>query len=482
MKRYLISLGLLVAAVGAAWWWFRPEPVTPPLPAGIEERDVRQAIEEARHQVLAEPDSADAWGHLGLVLMAHLFAEEADFCFAQAVQRAPSDARWPYGRGLIALKREPDKALPYFRQAAALADHLSADTRSAIHLQLADVLLEREQFDEAVALFRQEQRQRQDNPRAAMGLGLIAAMHNDDQAATKNFTIARESPFAFKKASAQLAALARGRNDLVAADTFEKETAQAPDDPPWPDPLLDEMIRLQVGRRGRERRAAYLEQHGHYKEAADLYLQQIEEQPTARAYVGAGIGLARLRQYDRAFPLLRKAVEMAPESAHAQYSLGLALFSRAEREWQFVVLPASAASMVGFLGSPLTPEPPFAASALALERTVLAFGAPHFREWLSDAVKHTRLAAQLRPTHSKSYLFWGLSLKYLNEPAAAIEPLRKGIQCNPSDFELQFALGEVLLATGQRQEAATHFDNASRLRPSDARAAQALERLRHQLP
>jgi hypothetical protein len=59
-----------------------------------------------------------------------------------------------------------------------------------------------------------------------------------------------------------------------------------------------------------------------------------------------------------------------------------------------------------------------------------------------------------------------------------VTPLRKGVACNPADFQLQFSLAEVLLESGQDKEAEVYFENALRLDPNHHLTAQALERLR----
>jgi tetratricopeptide (TPR) repeat protein len=427
-NRVLVLGGALLALVCAVgtWWRLQTPRVTPPMPADIQDAEVRTAIEKARQLVFSDPDSAEAWGHLGRVLLAHLFDRDADACFAQAARLNPDDPMWFYGRGVIALKREPDKAIALLRQAAAGISR--PEYRSVANLQLAEAFLERENLDEAEKLFRAELESEPGNARAALGVGLIAKVRGHEKEAAAYLTIAQASPHARKIATAQLAA-----------------TADLPNDTAWPDPLLDGNMLLVVGRRGWERQVDQLERQGDYTQAVEKYLKKIEDEPTMQNYVGAGINLARLRDYDQALPLLRKAVEIAPQSAHAHYSLGAVLCGRAEREWES------------------TP------------------GGSQVKNWFQEAIDHSRRAADLRPDLARAYLHWGVALKYLGDPAAAITPLKKGVACHPADFDLQLVLGEVLVETGNAKEATSHLENARRLNPHDPRPGQFLERLKNKM-
>jgi tetratricopeptide (TPR) repeat protein len=443
-RRWLLAALVLILLAGAAvggWWWFRPlPPPDPPMPPDIVEPEVRQVIETARQRVLKNPRSADAWGLLGMTLVAHLFDREADRCFAEASRLDPSDARWPYARGLMALKRDPDHALAYLRQAADLEK--SPDDRASMRVQLAESLLERGQVDEAEGLFKEELSRKPDDARAAYGLGLIALAGNNPTAAEQYLTAARASPYAKKKATAELAKLARARGDDAAAAVYDRESADLPDDPPWPDPLLDRTLELQVGHRRREREVIELERAQRFQEAAEIYLRQIEEDPgAASAYTKAGIDLFRLGQYDRAFGLLREGVKRDPDSSDAHFGLALALFTRAEKEWQ---------------QSP---------------------GDERLKGLFREAAEHAQKATELKPDFAKAYLFWGLSLKYLGDPAAAVAPLRKGVACRPEEIELQLGLGEALVESGEGKEARTYLENARRLDPNDPRPPRDLERL-----
>ena len=174
----LLAIAILTLVGGAVclWWQLRPAAappaIPPPVPPNIQDAEIRELIETTRQDVLDHRPSADAWGRLGMVLLAQLFDIDADRCFAEAARLDPGDARWPYARGLMALKRHPDNALPFLRQ--AIADESRPEILSDYSMQLAEALLERREIDEAEGLFHQWYDSDPNNLRAAYGLGLIA--------------------------------------------------------------------------------------------------------------------------------------------------------------------------------------------------------------------------------------------------------------------------------------------------------------------
>jgi tetratricopeptide (TPR) repeat protein len=435
----VVGLIVLLAGGAGAWWHFRKPPIEPPMPVDIQDAELLRAVQRARQKVLDRPRSADAWGDLGMLLEAHLYEPEADRCFAEAARLNPDDARWPYLRGLYALKYDPDHALPFLRQAASVA---RPEYRSGMNLRLGEALLERQEIDEADQLFREEWRRNPGDSRAAFGIGLIALARSDLPAAEEYLTTARKSPTARRPATAQLAALARARRDEKAAAAYEAEVAPRPGDAiAWPDPVVEQIIRLQVGLTNWESEALRLEGERRYEDAAHVYLRELEERPSARYYVSAGVDLALAHDYKRAIPLLREAIRLDPDSSQAHFRLAQVQFSRAERE------------------------------------RLMSRDAPEVKEWFGEAIEEARRATKLKPDHAEAYLFWGLSLKYLGKPADAEAPLREGVACRPSFVELHLALGEVLRENGKREEAKTYLENARKLAPNDPRPRDALERL-----
>jgi Flp pilus assembly protein TadD len=436
-------VALLLAAGAAETWrrWHGPAHPIPPLP-DIVDAEVRQAVQRARQKVLDQPGDAKAWGRLGMIFLVHHLYSEADSCFREAARLDPHSPNWPYGRALAALKWRPDDVPVFLRQALVAADQSAPEYQSAVRLQLAEACLERQEWEEAEKLFQEERRLRPDDPRVALGLGLIALARDDRRSAEDYLRQAQASPLARKKATVQLAVLARLGGDVAAAAKYDRETEALPDDPPWPDLFREEIEQLRVGHHEWLRQESLLENQHRFAEAAALYLQEAQTNPTARGLARAGFNLARAGDNEQAEKYLREAVRLDRNSAHAHYLYAYALFVWGETEWK------------------------------------RAADSPQARQWLQACIEEAQRTTQLQPTQARAYMFWGLSQKYLGEPAAAIAPLRQGVECAPEDFHLQLALGEVLLDVGKYPEAQTHLKNAQKQNPNDPRPAQALEHLR----
>jgi tetratricopeptide (TPR) repeat protein len=429
----------------------RSVPPDPPMPSNVKDPDVVRAIESERQKVHDNPRSAAAWGDLGVILLAHQCYPEADRCLEEASRLAPDNGRWAYFRFIIAATIAPQKMLEFLRQAEKGSGSMSPEDRRAVRLRLAEALLERHELDEAEALFREEVRRKPNDPRANFGLGMIARLRNENNAATDLLTVACNHPAARKKTLTQLAALARIRGDLKAAEGFEKEVAALPSDNSWEDPFYHLLIQKQAGDVGRKRVTTRLERSGRPAEAADIYLERLRQDPTPEplTYIAAGYNLARSGNFEDGLPLLRKGVQLDPDSANPHFRLAEALFLQADAEHR---------------------RHPDSTDA---------------RMWFADAAAEARRATELKKDHAFAYVIWGWSLLKRDEPGAAVEPLRKAVECRPEMFAAQLALGEALLNSAtpdqpQRyQEAATYLENARALQPTNPQVLKALQSLRN---
>ena len=100
-RRFALVVGLLVmAAVGYAVFQYivstarAAEP--PEIPADVTDPPIRKVIAAKRAAVVADPRSATAWGELGMAFDTHERWQQSQVCYEQAMQLAPSDARWPF--------------------------------------------------------------------------------------------------------------------------------------------------------------------------------------------------------------------------------------------------------------------------------------------------------------------------------------------------------------------------------------------------
>jgi len=122
-----VTTVLLVASSVAALsvWWYRPsKAVAPPTIdlAGVDPA-VCQRVDSVRTAILQSPDSAPAWGKMGMVLMSHgLSVEASTACLAQAERLEPRQPRWPYLQAIAFLKTDQDVAIPNLRRAVELCD------------------------------------------------------------------------------------------------------------------------------------------------------------------------------------------------------------------------------------------------------------------------------------------------------------------------------------------------------------------------
>src|SRR5438046_152230 len=87
-RRFLLvslSACLLLSLGAVAFWWFGIGQMQPPeVDTSGREREIAEAIEAARTQVRKEPSSGEAWGRLGLVLLAHDYEAQARVCLTRA--------------------------------------------------------------------------------------------------------------------------------------------------------------------------------------------------------------------------------------------------------------------------------------------------------------------------------------------------------------------------------------------------------------
>ena len=120
-------------------------------------------IEQRTRRVRNAPESAEAWGRLGLAFDAHTgfdgdFTEQAVQCYAQAAALDPKSFRWPYLAGSLTYVNDQRASVEWFDKAlaadpAAASNHAPLFVRRGIgRLSLGEVASARADFERAVEL------------------------------------------------------------------------------------------------------------------------------------------------------------------------------------------------------------------------------------------------------------------------------------------------------------------------------------------
>jgi tetratricopeptide (TPR) repeat protein len=409
----------LLAATGGVGWYFLGGPSPPSVNLGDADPDVREAVEAARTAVRWSPRSAPTWGRLGTVLLANGHEAEAGACFARAEQLDAHEPRWPYLRGTVLLRHEPDEALACWRRAADRC----GSTPDAPRLRLAEALLEQGRLDEAEDHFNQLIRQDPSHARAHLGLARLACLREDWAGARSHLGPAADHPLTRKAAQALLAEAHRGLGDSASAEEALRHLAELPRDPPWPDPFLEEVRAVAAGKQVYLDRVTRLRREGRLDEAREVGRQLEQRYPDLFWLVDGRLWLDR-GDYARAEESLRKAVELSPGLVDAHFSLGDALAARSKD---------------------------------------------------AEAAACYRKVTELEPTYGPAYASLGACLKRQGQRRDAVTAFQTAVCYAPLQANLRRELGELLCQERRAAEGVQQLRHAVRLDPGDHKAAELLE-------
>jgi tetratricopeptide (TPR) repeat protein len=424
----LFSLALLV---GAGYWWYRgTASQIPAVDTSASEPELAAAIAAAQANVRQQPRSGDAWGRLGMLLLAHTFESQADECLAQAERLSPQQPRWPYFRGVIQEQHDPEAALPLLRRAAALA----GDTRVP-RLHLAELLVNQGHWDEAAGEFKQVLRKEPGNPRAHLGYGRLLYQQDDLEGSLKHLHQAATAVPGLRPTHALLAEIHNRRKER-AEEEQELALLESSKDQDWPDPYMDELMGLQVGVAGKLGQASRLAQLGRTEESVQVLRAAVEAAPNSfDARLRLGRRLVQVGNPAAAEEQLRLALRLEPDSFDALAELGILLQKRgAYRE--------AAQCYERVLG-------------LQSSQAMAHFHLANCREKLGDragAIDSLRRAQHCKPNFALAHKVLGRLLAEMNQDAEAEEQLRYALRLQPDDTQTQELLKRVSERRSQKKD------------------------------
>jgi tetratricopeptide (TPR) repeat protein len=433
-------LGLLALGSGYAWYRFSaPEPPVIAMREGTESAVVK-AIEEARAAVRRSPRSGAAWGKLGQVLLANGFSDESEECFAQAERFDPEEPRWTYLRASRLLLHDPEAALPSLRRAVELCERKDRNNTTP-RMVLAEVYLEKNEWEQVETHCRRVLERQPDNPRAHFNLGMAALARDDLTMAADQLIQAVNSPYIQKRARIQLAGIYRRLGNESALQENNRILQHLLDDTTWPDPYADEYQKFVAGRQSRFLQAKRLDQEGRLGEEIEVLQALARDFPDERSLLALGTAQAKIGDDEGAEQSLTSALRLAPDWAATHYALAVAQYGLGER----------------------------------LRERKDAAADEKYSSAAEEAQRATRLKSDLAMAHH----YRGLALVRLGRRAEAIESFRTATHCRPEIADIHLIMGKTLAEDGKIDEALEQLKYARDLSPrEDTRAQQAIDQVR----
>ncbi len=446
---HLRSLGWLVAFVllaSAAFALYRlaarEAPDVPDADRSLMEPQVAEKIQRHREVVRASPDSAEAWETLGIVFQAHGLTEEASRCYRRALELDPDEFRPQY---LLV------HALRGFDREAALAESARAielgRDYAPIYVVRGEMIEDKNELDEAKALYRKGLELDPENALALFGLGRIAMGEDDVEAARLHLERARELSPEAGSVHALLARLYRrlGENDKAADEAQRASLAKEPIG--VQDPIHFRMTQESVTSTAELERARAAEKAEDYAAAERIYRDLVALRPEdADIRAGLGDALARQERREEATQHYRAALQIEPEQAGALYGLATVLS-----------LEGSYDEAVSYFRKSLAARPAHVPSLSNLAG-VLAFQG-HTEEAFTLYEKALELEPENVPTHR------GLADLYFRQksyPEAARHYL-KVLEAKPDLGAVHLQLGASLAMSREYRDAWSHLSRAREL-------------------
>lgn len=398
--------GLIVlAAVMGVYYWL-PGPDVPLPNMTYADPELVQAIDAAAAGVRRSPRSADAWGELGLVLMANSYWNEAAAAFQVAGRRAPADWHWPYYQAVCEQWKRPDLAI------VSLRDACRRDAAAeAPRLLLAELLTEAGQFVEARTQFEDVLKSSPDSARALLGLARVLLAQDQLDPSLVAVERAGGHPSSRKSALELKAQIMTRKGNHLAAQEALAGARLLPPDLPWPgEKLSSDLESRRAGKHAALNRVAKLRRAGELEEAQAV-VEESERQHRELYWLVEG--RLRLQRGDAmgAEEALRQALALDPGSIDALLSL-----SQAQVQQQ---------------------------DLSGAEQT------------LSDLLAR-------EPGYGPAWLELGICLRK-EDPARAVDALRSAVRNMPRSAAAHAAFAEVLGDQGMAKEAQAHRALAEQL-------------------
>ena len=407
-----------------------PPPLVMPDLSGLPE-PVRAQVRQ-RHDAVrrAEDDGApaaargNAYGELGLILMATRLYDAAETAFGRAQALAPRQMRWPYYlANLYRTIGDQPRAVERFERAVELEP-----TYVAALVRLGDLYLDEGRAGEAEPLFEQALAIDPASAASLSGLGRAALARGETARAIEYLERALAIGPPAWDIHYNLATAYREAGD---ADRAEEHLSRRGGDPPQPrDPLMRAYESLLRSPRNYETRGVAAMQDGRPAEAVEIFREGLAQTPDDAALrQQLGSALFATGDTSGAAEQLEAALRLDPTQARAHAGLGT-LASMDGRQ----------AEAIERFSAAVENDPDYLEARLGLVDAYRAAGRP------DDALAALDRAIEIAPGFADVWLARGLMLVQLGRYREARERLDEARVTHPEHPGLTDLLIRVLAA------------------------------------
>ena len=309
-------------------------------------RDAHRALESAASSGPGE--LADAYGRLGMLLMAGEYHDAAEACLLNARRLAPERFRWAYYLGHVYERRgDLEEAADAFERAH---DQRPRDFPTLFWLINVNVELGRQ--DAVQPLLEQARALQPGSEAMRFQLGRAALAAGDHAAAVEHLeAVLRQNPAAtivhypLGMAYRGLGDLDQARHHLDRGGGRTDGGYSAGVGVSMPDPLLEELRNVLRSPQRHRTLALQADANGDREEAIRQFRLALELEPDdADLQLSLGMALDRAGRAREALVELEAALRLDPRSAQANYMLGT-LFERAGRDAEAMARYVAAAEL-----------------------------------------------------------------------------------------------------------------------------------------
>jgi len=201
-------------------------------------------------------------------------------------------------------------------------------------------------------------------------------------------------------------------------------------------------------------RAQLLQEQMRYDEAIAQLEQAIDKEPGLRLYPMMGHWLMLKQDYQKAVPVLRKALEFVPDSDVTRYQLARGLMEIKDYDAAIPELEQLVAKQPSFVKAHELLE-------MAYART----------NRLSDAIQECKIVLGYDPKDYESYMLLGYALPKTGDPQGAVTALKKAISIRPKEPLPHAWQADIYDQLGQNADAERERAEAKRLEANAKSAA-----------